>query len=386
MRKIRNKILSTMMLLTLLPVLLIGGYSFHATTDSLRELALNNQKNQLITNKKALENLLGNVKRDVLFLRDSSAVQFYLAGQQPLTMLGSALEQFVDENGAYSSVRLLDVSGQEVIHIKRRDGTVENVSKSGERLDESDAGYFKEASRLANNDIYRSPLELKRVNGDVVVPNQSIIRYATTVSDVSDQVQGVLVVELDADYLIEQAVSASPSKWRALVVNPQGFLYFSKQLGESVSEPDSLADQENIFTDTSALLPIKHSKNYQLLENDTDISLSVPITLGDEKESLGYLISVAPKAVLFKPLRDYLSISIIIVTICLVLSFLFAIILSNSLSEPLLRLTQKVKNFTQGDLDTPIETTVKNEIGDLSQAIELLRKSMVILMKRSRKA
>lgn len=387
MKKIRNKILLSMMLFTLLPVLLIGSYSVYTTTEALREVAINNQQNQMISNKRALEVLLNSVERDLFYLRESNAIQLYVTDKPSLPDIEAALEQFVNRNIMYSSVRLLDSKGQEVVHIERRNDVLKRFSGNTELLDQSESGYFIEASRLARHEVYISPLELRRVNGDIITPYQSTFRYASRVSGVGDQVEGVLVLELDASLLMQHAISEKHSGWRTLFVDPQGYLHFhggSKEWQEGINTPDY---QVSIFDDLSfGLSSIKDSKAYQLTESDSELNLSVPVFLEEGQRSLGYLINIAPKILVFKPLRDYLSISLIIVAICLLLSLLFAIILANSLSEPLLRLTKKVKNFSQGDLKTPIEADVHNEIGDLSQAMELLRKSMVILMKRSRKA
>ncbi|PWQ96325.1 cache domain-containing protein [Leucothrix arctica] len=370
MKNIRNKILFTMMLLTLLPVLLIGGYSFYTTSEALREAALKDQQNHLARTQQHIETLLSNAERDLLFLRESKIMQLYMAKQQPLVGLSNALELFAQQQPIYSSIRLLDMAGHEVIYIERQNGLAKSLSDKGDLMDQSGERYFPEALVLGKGDIYISPIELSRDSGEVISPNVSTMHYASTVKTADGRSQGVLVLNLDADYLITQAVSTTEQGWRTLFSDPQGYIYTQGKDGNLSSE--TTESRLNIFTDES-------------VANEDEVSLIMSVSLGDKKGVLGHLVSVAPKSALFKSVRDYLSISLIIVTVCLFLSFIFAMILSNSLSEPLLRLTEKVKNFSQGDLETPIKTETKNEIGDLSQAMELLRKSMVILMKRSRK-
>ena len=365
-----------MMLLTSLPVLLIGGYSFYTTTEALRETALKDQQNQLISSQKSIEALLSNAERDLLFLRDSRALKAYLNKQQTSLGLGQALEQFVQQQSIYSSVRLLDLTGQEIVYVERLNGVAKSLTEKGDLLDQSGESYFSETLALAKNDIYISPIERSRETGETVAPHKSTIHYASSVSDVVGRVQGVLVLNLNADYLMAQALMESDQEWQTLFADPQGYLYSKSQSEQKT----------NIFTDASfGLAGIQGSKSFQSQESDTDIKLSVLISQGEKRGHLGYLVSIAPKVTLFKPIQDYISVSLIIVAVCLFLSLIFAIILSNSLSAPLLRLTEKVKNFSQGDLETPIKAETKNEIGDLSHAMELLRKSMVILMKRSRK-
>ena len=365
-----------MMLLTSLPILLIGGYSFYTTIEALRETALKDQQNQLTSSQNSIEVLLGNAERDLLFLRDSSAMKAYLNKQQTSLGLGQALEQFVQQQSIYSSVRLLDLSGQEIVYVERLNGVAKSLTEKGDLLDQSGESYFTETLALAKSDIYISPIEKSRETGEEVTPHESTIHYASSVSDAVGRKQGVLVLNLNADYLMAQALLESDQEWQTLFADPQGYVYSKNQSEQKT----------NIFTDVSfGLAGIQGSKSFQSQESDTDIKLSVLISQGDKRDHLGYLVSIAPKVTLFKPIQDYISVSLIIVAVCLFLSLMFAIILSNSLSAPLLRLTEKVKNFSQGDLETPIKAETKNEIGDLSHAMELLRKSMVILMKRSRK-
>jgi methyl-accepting chemotaxis protein len=266
MRKIRNNILFTMMLLTVLPTLLIGSYSFYTSTEALRESALKDQHIQLLIIQQRLNNYL--IKQDATLSNHQNEVPSYFSDKQVLAGLQGVLQNFSEQQPLSSSIYLLDAATQEVAYIESK-----SVSSKG----------------------------------------------------------------------VEEA------------------------------------------RDSFDLLSFKGSKSNKVVESSSEIGLSVPIFIGEAASPQGYLVSISDKSHVFKPLQDYLFISLIIIGICLLLSFLFAIILSNSLSEPLLRLTDKVKSFSQGDLETPIETDAKNEIGDLSQAMELLRKSMVILMKRSRK-
>ena len=102
MKKIRNKIMLTMMVLTLLPAILIGAYSFFTTSEALRENALIEQRSQLTQAQNIIQGTVSRVESDLLFLRDSSAMQLYLAakktsgkrGRLLLTNLRNSMQQF----------------------------------------------------------------------------------------------------------------------------------------------------------------------------------------------------------------------------------------------------------------------------------------------------
>ena len=131
-------------------------------------------------------------------------------------------------------------------------------------------------------------------------------------------------------------------------------------------------------------ITFKQADSLSTVETGNSILLYAPVTINDGNHPLGMLFSVTDKAVVLKPLRDYLFIFIGIAAFSLLLTFVIASLLANSIAKPLIRLKENVQNLSKGDMETPITTQSKDEVGELSHAIELLRKSMNILMKRSR--
>lgn len=142
MKKIRNTLMLTMMVVSLLPVLLIGGYSYYSSSQALRETALSQQSNRLEQLQQALEYQLSGVEQDLLYLSDASAIQLYLASktgdtrrnQLLLTNLRNSLQQFTQQHPLYSAVRFLDRNGEVLVAIDRNGETpngssVQNTAK-----------------------------------------------------------------------------------------------------------------------------------------------------------------------------------------------------------------------------------------------------------------
>ncbi len=392
MKKIRNKIMFTMMVLTLLPAILIGAYSFYTTSEAIKENALIEQRNQLFNAHQSIQATVSRVESDLLFLRDSNAMQLYLSAKKSsrkrsallLTNLRHLAQQFSQQQQIYSSVRYLDAKGQELVRIEMRDEIATDLIKKDELLNREQRDFFTEALNLQSNQVYISPLELRRNNGKIVEPYQSTIRYSTAVRDADGNKQGVLVLNLNADGLIKTLVGEKQDKWIITLTDPDGFYFYHPDESRQWSGPSNLNKQQNIFDDeTLELSAIKNSNDTITSENESMLVLSTPVVLGKNRPKLGYLFNIVPKSQLFKPLEDYLIISLIIAAVSLLLSLIFAAMLANSLSEPLVELKDSVERLSRGDLESPISVKAKNEIGELSRAVELLRKSMNILMKRS---
>ena len=392
MKKIRNKILLTMMVLTLLPAILIGAYSFYTTSEALRDNALIEQRNHLVNSQQAIQLAVSRVEADLLFLRDSSAMQLYLSAKRAsgkrsrllLSNLRNLAQQFAQKHPIYSSIRYIDFEGQEQLRIEIQDEIAVSLDDKAALLNRSQRDYFVEAKKLNSNQVYISPIELRRNDPDLVEPFEPTIRYAAAVRDAEGNPQGVVVLGVNADQLIAKLIGGSDEKWTAVLTDEAGFYYYHPEMGNRWSGPNNLDTQLNIFEDKSLPLgTIKNSQETLASENQSVLVLSTPVVLGENRPKLGYLFNIIPKANLLKPLDDYLKLSVVIVAVSLFLSLIFAAMLANSLSEPLVELRDNVERLSRGDLETPIATKEKNEIGELSRAVELLRKSMNILMRRS---
>ncbi|MEC9484871.1 MAG: EAL domain-containing protein [Candidatus Izemoplasma sp.] len=95
-------------------------------------------------------------------------------------------------------IRLLDNTGQELIHISQETNEVItwDVLK-----DQSNEPYFLEA-QLLNNEVYISPLTLESDNGSVITPYNQVLHVATPLYS-NDTFLGVLVVTTDTDIIYD---------------------------------------------------------------------------------------------------------------------------------------------------------------------------------------
>ncbi|MBI4755073.1 MAG: HAMP domain-containing protein [Betaproteobacteria bacterium] len=111
---------------------------------------------------------------------------------------------------------------------------------------------------------------------------------------------------------------------------------------------------------------------------------TLPVVLANEGRRLGTIINVAEHGVVFAPVRQFVWAFVALALVALVLTGAFSVWLSGTISRPVVKLTEEVERLSRGDLDSPIDVRSSDEIGELSHAIERLRKSLQILMKRAK--
>ena len=394
MKKIKNKLLLVLIIVTLLPAILIGGYSLYSTFKVLRENVLASHVNKVSLIQERIENLFSGVDGDLFFLRDSNALHLYLSATESegshtqrllLSNLRSSLKKFSEQKKIYHQVRFLNTDGQEIVRIDRINGTSKNISDT-HLQNKSSRDYFINTVELDKDDQLISPIELNRENGKVIKPLQPTIRYSTPVYNKAGSLSGIIVLNIDANLIINLISKQNEPGEKLVFIDPQGFYYYhSGDKSKAWGRKQDLGTGENLFKENSGIVDqLKKVKRLTHVEFQDDIIVYSPISIQQKEHVLGTLLSIHSKKSLFKPLKDYFMIFLGIGLLALLLALMLAIALSNSITRPLVKLKEGVVNLSQGDMDSPIEVTTKDEIGDVAHAIELLRKSMNILMKRSR--
>lgn len=394
MNKIKNKLLLVLIIVTLVPAILIGGYSLYSTSKVLRENVLASHVNKVSLIQERIENLFSGVEGDIFYLRDSNALHLYLSATESegshtqrllLSNLRSSLKKFSEQKNIYQQVRFINTEGQEVVRIDRENGKSKNISDT-HLQNKAHRDYFINTIELNKDNRFISPLELNRESGEVAQPIQPMIRYSTPVYDKADNVRGIIILNVDAKNLISVISAQNQPEEKLLFIDPQGFYYYnSADKNKAWGGEQDLGTGDNLFKESPEIQQsLKQTKQLQQLELQNDIVVYTPISIQQKEHALGMLLSIQSKESLFKPLKDYFMIFLGIGLLALLLALMLAIALSNSITRPLVKLKEGVVNLSQGNMDTPIEGTTKDEIGDVAHAIELLRKSMNILMKRSR--
>lgn len=391
MDKIKNKLLVILLLVTLLPVLLIGGYALFSSMRALQENSIATHKNKVALTAERIENYLGIVSSDLFYLRDSNALHLYFVALKSkssrserllLTNLRSSLRKFSEQKGIYQQVRFIDDKGVEVVRIDRNNGKSKNISDT--RLqDKSSSEYFKQTTRKNDDDLYISDITLTRENGKIEQPLRPVIHFATPIFNKKNNLQGILVLNVMLDKVFTFIKEQEESE-NLTFTTPEGYYYYHNDPKKRWGSATDLATQINLYSDHPALKnKLVRTRQLANIEADDGIITYKSITLNNGKFYLGNLLSIAPESVVYKPARNFLYVFLGIILLTLILSFSLALFLSYSITYPLVQLTDSIDKLSKGNLETPIEITSNDEIGKLAHAVELLRKSMKILMKRA---
>lgn len=389
LKKIRNKLILALLLVTLIPITLVGGYALYSSTNSLRESSIDNQTSKLALINAKVENYFSGVNSDLFYLRDSSALDLYLSALNAgkahsenllLTNLRNSFAKFSRQKKIYSQVRFIDLEGSEIVRINRKDGRSKAVA-SGALQDKQDSFYVQESLKLGKDEFFISRLGLNKENGSIEKPINPIIHFATPAFDKNDKRQGVIVLSLKVDSMMKMLSDATKDKQQLLFIADDGSYYYHSDPSKVWGGEKDLATGENFYKDFPTLQQ-KLTGQTQSLDTDDGVLSFVNIKITDE-DTLGKVIEITPKSIIYQAANQFLYVFIGIIVLALILALIVALLLSNSISKPVELLTDEVNKLSKGDLEHPIDVVANDEIGELSKAIERLRKSMNILMRRA---
>jgi Tfp pilus assembly protein PilX len=162
LQRLQLKMILVVMLALLIPTALIGLYSISITTAEVLRTAEERNLEVVKSQSAAALRLLAEGERDVLFLSQSPAMRRYvgtLAGTADAStqvLLSSQIRSFLKDTPNYMSLRILDISGQEVFGVDHRDGNVVNTARV-QLENQANQSYFIETLRLAGQ-VYVSDM------------------------------------------------------------------------------------------------------------------------------------------------------------------------------------------------------------------------------------
>ncbi len=161
-------------------------------------------------------------------------------GQNPVPMLGK-IEQFLAAIATNRSdmyrIQFINEQGQEIIRINQFETKTELVADN-QLQNKADQYYFIEPMQTRTQSVYVSPLELNEEHGQIAVPYEPIMSYASAVINPdTNKKEGVLNVSQSMQEMFSGLAAANVAE--VIVIDQDGwYLYhpdptvrFGKQLG-----------------------------------------------------------------------------------------------------------------------------------------------------------
>ena len=100
---------------------------------------------------------------------------------------------FLKAKGFYDRIAIINASGKEIMSTDYREGTA-YITPDDHLRDRSKEYYFQEISRMAPDELYISPFDLKTEHGEIQEPYEPMIRLGTPLVDRDGEKKGIIVI------------------------------------------------------------------------------------------------------------------------------------------------------------------------------------------------
>ncbi len=388
-KKIKSKLLFSFLLVSLVPLLLLGGYAFITIQKDLTDSSIEKVQGDADNLAKNIENELQGIQDDLFLLRDSPSLNFDDPGaaEEYRKRLAEEFLNLSKHRKKYYQIRFIDANGMEYVRVDRRNGK-SFVVPPHKLQNKKDRYYFTDTAKLKNGKMFISKLDLNREGGEIEQPLRPVIRYGTPVYDKDMQFKGIVILNVDADNFLKHLKEHAHEKTAVLFTDNDGFYYVNTE--DPTKEwggPKDLNTGFNFKKDN----PEDGAKAVaswtpMVLDHHDHIAGASPVFLDNNKKiKLGNIIHIIGKEEVLAAANNFRNIMLGLAGVVFLVTLLLAILMANSITKPIIYLTQATTNMSKGKLSDPITVTSKDETKDLSEALDKLRRSMVILLKRRQK-
>ncbi len=360
-----------------LPFMLVGYFSYKTTADEMTKQQLSADHQHVTNLASNLQNFLNNIPEDVNFIGNLYALNRYLqwriVGEPYKTTTWRndtqrALVSFLNARHVYRSLQIIDLRGEELIHIEH-DRSNNNTQAFASHLLQGDMNsqqtdYDLAAMlRLQAGEIEIVPLFRQ---GGKINTAQPYLLYITPLVDQNKVTQGLLVLSVYADTFLtllrDEESEGLAGKYDYLLTTTAGeYLYTpsNRQQWQRRYYGTSLEkDAVDLYQATQG--------NAQGLFIDTGVIATFQSIQPVEGKEAWFLIKQTQENVALAEINRFLFIYVGVILLIMIAVAWAVSRYTASLVGPLLEVTEQLKALARGQLpDKAVSVQGKDEVADI---------------------
>jgi len=372
--RLRTKFILGFIAVALIPTAIIGFYMMQISIATLGEHESNSDKALLNKWQQYIETFLLIARQDIVFLSQSHPLNHYLKLRNEhqhspeFELARQALENewvaFLLSRRIYYQIRYLDELGHEQVQIEMENGQPTVVARV-DLQNKAQRDYFVETMQLTGREIFISPLQLNREQGEIQLPHQPVIRYAIPVFYSSGHPAGIVITHIDANQFLEPL-----NLEQAWLVDSQGYYLAHPNQNKRWGGTTDLNTGHSLMQDYPKLATTILFEKQGRLKTDSLALTFQPIVI---KELEAWLL-INPQLVdkTLQNLGNFAQIFLMIIIASMLFSLGIAGIFNRLVTQPLNRLIKSVQQISAGERQLSIALVPKNEIGILQQEINTM--------------
>lgn len=378
---IKNKIFSLFIVIIVIAVSSVGWFGFKSAKDSYvsSALSINNGETKALSNE--IKGVLGTIPEDIIYNANFYALEKLLVWKDLKdkkkinnwnNVYVSALKDYILNKKLYYQVRILDINGQETILLKYDEKTNTIIQTPAEKLqNKAHRNYFKEAVKLKKGEFYISPMTLNIENGVIEKPYVPVVRYATPLINENGELKGVIVLNFNARYILEEiatakAIDETRDSQMYYLLNEEGYYLF---IGDKIKRWGfQLGTDYNFKRDYAGVLEQFQDKDeITFIESGKIFSMhKIYPNKAENRYRFWYLVTEIDEEIALSSLDTFITIFALILIAVLGFGLLIMNMYISKLINPLGLVTEQLKALSNGEIQREhIHYDANDEVGDI---------------------
>ena len=387
--KLSTRMTIAMVALVLVTAGAVGGLTYRNLEAVMLPRSLDRVQLDLRLLTADLASYVGGARQDIVGFRSAVAMQGIVrahlgGGTDTADNVSEAVwrrrlaERFATELAAKPACDKFRVisfdNGHELVRVDRSgsDGAI-RIVPDGELEYRGDRNFFNAAAAVPTDKIYVSPvqLNLNKAGTAVLTPHVPILRISATIPN-PGQIKpfGLVIIDVDMRPIFREIASGARTGGRIYVVDEHGdYLVHpdpSMEFGSDLGRP---TQWQNDFPGLAAAF--QHDRSTAMLISDRagekEVGSVAAIRLAGGP--LVGVIEATPQAIVMAPAAAVGRSTLLVGLIALLSAGGIAVLLSRSLTRPLVQMTAAVKAFPH-DQSAAVPTKAAGELGVLAQAFK----------------
>ena len=219
-RGLARRIYIAFLLAAVIPTAIAGAIGIYFSLHALRTETLGHLQQEVVVRSQGVGRFFDQLAAELLYLADAPALEELRLSRQKTDLhriqaATTRLERdYITLATAYPhiyQIRYLAADGREIVRVDKKEDRVFVVPT--ERLqNKGDRYYFRDAMLRKPGELYVSPLDLNVEYGKIEQPERPVIRVATPIGTGTGSNEGILIINLYADFLLEQIQQMAQSR------------------------------------------------------------------------------------------------------------------------------------------------------------------------------
>ena len=204
-------------LIIVIPILIItlSNYNHFSKVENekTKELIIGEQKQRATVIEITLEEEMAELNEDLFVIKHSNELVNYINNHSAESLLNAEqmFLRMVGNKKSFDQIRFIDKDGNEVIRVNNREDGPDLVPDE-ELQNKRDRYYYTKTSRIHEDEVYVTDMDLNIENGKIEIPFKPMVRIASPLYSHDGEYQGILII----NYLGEDLLRVFAEQFKEL--------------------------------------------------------------------------------------------------------------------------------------------------------------------------